>query len=101
MRSGVLDPGRPIVPFGAGLGPRSPLAFRVPTKRSVGVSGISADMRRLRADGSAMAQRAIVVHAAVRESGAMVACLGGLDVLASAAALGNTMQSCAEVCVMR
>ena len=41
----------------------------------LGVSGISADMRRLRADGSAAAQRAIdqFTHRVIRETGALVA----------------------------
>lgn len=57
----------------------------------LGVSGISADMRRLRADGSPAAQRAIdlFTHRVVRESGAMVACLGGLDVLAFSGGIGE------------
>lgn len=57
----------------------------------LGVSGISADMRRLRADGSAGAQRAIdlFTHRVVRESGALVACLGGLDVLAFSGGIGE------------
>lgn len=57
----------------------------------LGVSGISADMRRLRADGSPAAQRAIELftHRVVRESGAMVACLGGLDVLAFSGGIGE------------
>ncbi len=57
----------------------------------LGVSGISADMRTLRADGSAGARRAIdlFTHRVVRESGAMVACLGGLDVLAFSGGIGE------------
>ncbi len=57
----------------------------------LGVSGISADMRRLRADGSAAAQRAIdlFTHRVVREAGAMVACLGGLDVLSFSGGIGE------------
>lgn len=57
----------------------------------LGVSGISADMRRLRADGSAGAQRAIdlFTHRVVRESGALVACMGGLDVLAFSGGIGE------------
>ena len=57
----------------------------------LGVSGISADMRRLRTDGSPAAQRAIdlFTHRVVRESGAMVACLGGLDVLAFSGGIGE------------
>ena len=57
----------------------------------LGVSGISADMRTLRADGRADAHRAIELftHRVVRESGAMVACLGGLDVLAFSGGIGE------------
>ncbi len=57
----------------------------------LGVSGISADMRRLRADGSAAAQRAIdmFTYRVVREAGALTACLGGLDVLAFSGGIGE------------
>jgi len=57
----------------------------------LGVSGISADMRKLRADASAQAQWAIdlFTHRVVRESGAMVACLQGLDVLAFSGGIGE------------
>lgn len=57
----------------------------------LGVSGISADMRRLRADGSAAAERAIdlFTHRVVRESGALTACLEGLDVLAFSGGIGE------------
>lgn len=57
----------------------------------LGLSGISADMLRLRADGSATEQRAIdlFTHRVVRESGALVACLGGLDVLAFSGGIGE------------
>ena len=63
----------------------------------LGVSGISADMRRLReeaakdgADGE-NAWRAIAqfTHRVVRETGALVACLGGLDVLAFSGGIGE------------
>jgi len=63
----------------------------------LGVSGLSADMRRLReaasADGAdaAGAQQAIdlFTYRVVRESGAMIACLGGLDVLAFGGGIGE------------
>ena len=67
----------------------------------LGVSGISADMRTLRADGSAAAQRAIdlFTHRVVRESGAMVQCLGGLDVLSFSGGIGEHDAALrAEVC---
>ena len=62
-------------------------------KRSglLGVSGISADMRRLRADGSVMARKAIdqFTYRVVRESGALAACIGGLDMLAFSGGIGE------------
>lgn len=67
----------------------------------LGVSGISADMRKLRADGSDNAQRAInqFTHRVIRETGALVACLGGLDVLAFSGGIGeNDVELRAHVC---
>src|SRR5690606_5974369 len=67
----------------------------------LGVSGISADMRTLRADGSDNAQRAIAqfTHRVVRETGALVACLGGLDALAFSGGIGeNDAVLRAQVC---
>jgi acetate kinase len=57
----------------------------------LGVSGISADMRRLRSDSSASARLAIDMfgYRVVRESGALVACLQGLDVLAFSGGIGE------------
>ncbi|WP_394756671.1 acetate/propionate family kinase [Rhodoferax sp.] len=57
----------------------------------LGVSGISADMRTLRANGSAPAQAAIdlFTYRLVRETGAMVACLDGLDLLAFSGGIGE------------
>lgn len=57
----------------------------------LGVSGISADMRRLRADTSASAKLAVdmFTYRVQRESGALVACLQGLDVLAFSGGIGE------------
>jgi len=57
----------------------------------LGVSGLSADMRTLRASTDARAAQAIAqfVHRIERESGALVACLGGLDVLGFAGGIGE------------
>lgn len=57
----------------------------------LGVSGISADMRRLRQDGSAAARQAIdlFTHRVVREAGGLCACIGGLDVLAFSGGIGE------------
>ncbi len=67
----------------------------------LGVSGVSADMRRLRADDSPSAQLAVQMftHRVVRESGAMAACLQGLDVLAFSGGIGeHDAQLRADVC---
>ena len=57
----------------------------------LGVSGVSADMRRLRADGSASAKLAVdlFTYRVLRESGALVASLQGLDVLAFSGGIGE------------
>jgi acetate kinase len=57
----------------------------------LGVSGISADMRCLRASDEADAALAIrmFTHRVVREAGAMAACLGGIDVLAFTGGIGE------------
>lgn len=56
-----------------------------------GVSGLSADMRTLRASQDERAQQAIALftHRVLRESGAMVAVLGGLDVLVFTGGIGE------------
>ncbi len=57
----------------------------------LGVSGQSADMRRLRADTSASAKLAVdmFTYRVQRESGALVACMQGLDVLAFSGGIGE------------
>ena len=57
----------------------------------LGVSGVSADMRKLRADPSPAAAWAVTLftHRVVRESGALIACLQGLDVLAFSGGIGE------------
>ncbi len=57
----------------------------------LGVSGTTADMRRLRADPSAPAKLAVdmFTYRVQRESGALVACLQGLDVLAFSGGIGE------------
>lgn len=70
----------------------------------LGVSGISADMRTLRASESPKAKKAIdlFTYRVLRESGAMIACLGGLDVIAFSGGIGEhdtalRAQVCAEL----
>ncbi len=57
----------------------------------LGMSGISADMRRLRADSSDHAKLAIdaFTYRVVREIGALVACMQGLDVMAFSGGIGE------------
>ena len=57
----------------------------------LGASGISADMRTLRANGSEQAQFAInlFTYRLLRECGAMAACLQGLDVMAFSGGIGE------------
>jgi len=57
----------------------------------MGVSGVSADMRSLREQGSEAALFAIdlFTYRVVRESGALAACIGGLDVLAFSGGIGE------------
>jgi acetate kinase len=90
-RTGSLDPG--VMLYLLEQGWDYPRLQTLLYKQSglLGVSGISADMRRLRSDGSAGAKRAIEMftHRAVRESGGLVACLGGLDVLTFSGGIGE------------
>lgn len=67
----------------------------------LGVSGISSDMRQLRASAHADARLAVnmFTHRVIRETGAMVACLGGLDVLAFTGGIGeHDVELRADVC---
>jgi acetate kinase len=90
-RSGALDPGVLLYLLEQGWDHARLQTLLYKQSGLLGVSGISADMRRLRGDGSAAAQRAIdlFTHRVVRESGAMVACMGGLDVLAFSGGIGE------------
>lgn len=57
----------------------------------LGVSSISADMRRLRADPDPLAKEAIdlFIYRIIREGGSMIACLGGLDLLSFSGGIGE------------
>ncbi len=90
-RTGNLDPGVLLYLLEQGWDHARLQTLLYRQSGLLGVSGISADMRRLRADGSAAADKAIALftHRIVRESGAMTACLGGLDVLAFSGGIGE------------
>jgi acetate kinase len=90
-RTGALDPGVLLYLLEQGWDHDRLQALLYKQSGLLGVSGISADMRRLRADGSADARRAIdlFTHRIIRESGALVATLGGLDVIAFSGGIGE------------
>lgn len=90
-RSGAIDPGVLLYLLKQGWDHDRLQTLLYKQSGLLGVSGISADMRRLRAHGSAAAQAAIdmFTYRIVHESGAMVACLGGLDVLAFSGGIGE------------
>jgi acetate kinase len=90
-RSGTLDPG--VLLFLLEQGWDHDRLQRLLYKESglLGVSGVSADVRRLRASPSPEAQEALALftHRVIREAGAMTACLQGLDVLAFSGGIGE------------
>ena len=90
-RSGNLDPGVLLYLMEQGCSHAQIEKLLYKQSGLLGVSGISADMRTLRADGSAAARFAIdlFAHRVVREAGAMAACLQGLDVLAFSGGIGE------------
>ena len=90
-RCGALDPGvlLHLLSLGWTAQQLEDLLYR--QSGLLGVSGVSADMRRLRADASPQAQRAIALfeHRIVREIGAMAACVQGMGVLAFTGGIGE------------
>lgn len=90
-RSGALDPGVLLYLLEQGWDHDRLQTLLYKQSGLLGVSGISADMRRLRDDASPAAQRAIdlFTHRIVRESGALIACLGGLDLLSFSGGIGE------------
>ena len=90
-RTGALDPGVILYLLEQGWDHKRLQNLLYKQSGLLGVSGISADMRRLRADDSAAARKAIAMftHRVVRESGALVACMGGLEVLAFSGGIGE------------
>jgi acetate kinase len=101
-RTGTLDPGVLLYLLEQGWDHKRLQTLLYKQSGLLGVSGLSADMRRLRQDGSANAQKAIAlfIHRVVRETGALTACIGGLDVLAFSGGIGeHDVATRAEVCL--
>jgi len=96
-RSGSLDAGVLLYLMAQGATPAEIETLLYKQSGMLGISGISADMRRLREEAAKHsetrddAQRAIdqFTHRVVRETGALVACLGGLDVLLFSGGIGE------------
>ena len=90
-RSGAIDPGVLLYCLEQGWDHRRIEHLLYKESGLLGVSGISADMRTLRASDQAAARAAIdlFTHRVVRESGAMIACLRGLDLIAFSGGIGE------------
>jgi acetate kinase len=90
-RSGTLDPGVLLYLLEQGWDHAGIQRLLYKESGLLGVSGLSADVRRLRASSSPDAQEALALftHRVVREAGAMTACLQGLDVLAFSGGIGE------------
>jgi acetate kinase len=91
-RCGAIDPGVLIYLMDSyGMGPRDleDLVYR--QSGLLGVSGVSSDMRRLRASTEPAAAEAIAlfVYRIVREIGSLAAALGGLDGLVFTGGIGE------------
>ncbi|HJV88624.1 MAG TPA: acetate/propionate family kinase [Noviherbaspirillum sp.] len=90
-RSGEVDPGVLLHLLRGGWSPEQLERMLYRESGLRGVSGISADMRTLRASDVPAAKLAIEIftHRLVRECGALASCLGGLDVIAFTGGIGE------------
>ena len=90
-RCGALDPGVVLHLCQQGWDAKHLETMLYKQSGLLGVSGISADMRRLRESEHPAARKAIELftHKVIRESGALTACIGGLDVLAFTGGIGE------------
>jgi len=91
-RPGALDPGVLLYLIQEkGMSPEEVNHLLYHESGLLGVSGISPDMRVLLGSAEPHARQAIelYVYRAVREAGALVACLGGLDAIVFTAGIGE------------
>ncbi len=90
-RSGNLDPGVLLYLLEQGWDHARIEQLLYKQSGLLGVSGISADMRTLRQNGSEAAHFAtdLFAHRVMREAGAMTACLQGLDLIAFSGGIGE------------
>lgn len=100
-RCGDLDPGVILYLVQQGLDAKALENLFYRQSGLKGLSGISADMRTLREDGSESARFAIEVYQrrVIREAGGLIAAMGGVDAIAFAGGIGeNDQQLRADVC---
>jgi acetate kinase len=100
-RSGALDPGVLLHWMAEDRGLEEITKTLYKESGLLGVSGVSSDMRTLRAseDPAALAAIDLFVHRVVREAGGLVATLGGIDVLSFTGGIGeHDAQLRADVC---
>lgn len=90
-RCGALDPGALLHLLRQGWNLEKLEQTLYKESGLLGVSGISADMRVLRASSAPAAALAIAlfIHRLVRECGALVACMAGIDVLVFSGGIGE------------
>lgn len=90
-RSGALDPGVLLHLLAQGWDHARLESLLYRQSGLLGVSGLSSDMRRLRASDDHRAALAISMftYRVIREIGALTACVGGLDVLAFTGGIGE------------
>ena len=90
-RTGVLDPGELLYLLEQGWDHARLQKLLYRQSGLLGMSGLSADMRTLRASAAPEAKLAIdaFTYRVVRETGALVACMQGLDVLAFTGGIGE------------
>jgi acetate kinase len=90
-RSGAMDPGVLLYLLKRGWSTEKLETLLYHQSGLLGVSGLTSDMRQLRASDAPAARLAIELFTwrVVREAGALTACLGGLDVLAFTGGIGE------------
>lgn len=90
-RSGSLDPGVVLHWLREGMDPSAIENLLYRQSGLLGVSGVSADMRTLRASAAPGAEHAInlFTYRIVRECGALSACLGGIDLIGFTGGIGE------------
>jgi acetate kinase len=90
-RSGAVDPGVLLYLLQDGWSPQRLENLLYRESGLLGVSGLSADMRTLRASDAPAAHQAIALfeHRLVQACGALTATLGGVDVLAFTGGIGE------------